>query len=58
MDKVHGVAKQSDKHIHCTHRSDEDDLKKILKQVEEVSSVFSTNSGKQHSHFPNLKQMF
>ena len=30
FDEVHDVAKQSDKH---THRSDENGLKKILKQV-------------------------
>lgn len=52
FDKVHGVAKQSDKHA---HRSDEDDLKKILKEVNEVSNVFSTNRRRQHSHFPKFE---
>ena len=28
FDKDIGVAKLSDKHIHCTHRSDQDDFKK------------------------------
>ena len=52
FDEVHGIAKQSDKH---THRSDERDLNKILKQVKEVSDVFSTNHGRQHSHFPKFE---
>ena len=52
FDEVHAVAKQSDKHA-C--RSDENDLKKILKQINEISNVFSTNHGRQHSRFPKFE---
>lgn len=51
FDRLHGVARQSDKHA---HRSDVNDLKKMLKQLE-VSKVFSTNCGRQHSHFPKFE---
>jgi len=51
FDRLHGVARQSDKHA---HRSDVNDLKKMLKQLE-VSKVCSTNCGRQHSHFPNFE---
>ena len=49
------VLQSSQTSIHCTHKSDEDDLKKILKKVKEVSNVFSTNRGRQHSHFPKFE---